>query len=242
MKACRRCGSTENGFTKSSSSKDGLNSLCKPCSRAQSNETYARRVGRPVRSQRTQIGYERHGYSELPEYYLWSGIKDRCLNPNSPAFQYYGSRGITICREWAESFACFLKDVGHRPFPDYTIERIDNSKGYEPSNVKWATRKEQMRNTRATRLITLDGITLCASDWAKLNGVPRGTVLGRLSKGYNEIDAVTPLPVRGFCERCGNEFRPGYKSQRFCGVPCRTRAANARFRAAHKTKEQSVEL
>lgn len=85
-------------------------------------------------------------------YHIWGGIKKRCLNQNNHHYARYGGRGITVCREWAESFDKFCEDVGPRPSASHSLDRIENSKGYEPGNVRWATSSEQQSNRRVTRL------------------------------------------------------------------------------------------
>ena len=75
-------------------------------------------------------------------------MKDRCLNPNNARYAYYGGRGITVCPQWAHSFEQFLADVGEKPSPELSIDRIDNDGNYEPGNVRWATKSEQSFNTR----------------------------------------------------------------------------------------------
>jgi hypothetical protein len=72
----------------------------------------------------------------------------RCENPNDQAYPRYGGRGITVCPEWRADFAAFLRDVGRRPNPELSIDRIDNDRGYEPGNVRWATAKQQANNRR----------------------------------------------------------------------------------------------
>lgn len=91
-----------------------------------------------------------HGMAHTPEYHVWAGMKKRCYNQNDAEFKNYGARGITVCDEWKNDFAQFLQDVGRRPRPSLTIERIDNNKSYERGNVTWATRADQVRNTRRT--------------------------------------------------------------------------------------------
>ena len=86
------------------------------------------------------------------EYRTWLNVKQRCLNPNNSSYEDYAGRGITVCEEWAHSFEAFYKDMGDAPDPEYSIERIDNNKGYEPSNCIWATNETQQRNSRNTKL------------------------------------------------------------------------------------------
>ncbi|SRR6266446_4422062 len=85
-----------------------------------------------------------------PEYQVWVDMRHRCLSPKSPIYKNYGGRGITICLRWG-LFKNFLEDMGPRPGNkrEYTLERIENDKGYSPSNCKWATWEEQGQNRRA---------------------------------------------------------------------------------------------
>jgi hypothetical protein len=123
-----------------------------------------------------------HGAADTPEYLIWRAMRDRCRNPKSKGYAFYGGRGITVCDRWAGSFTAFIADVGWRPSPELTLERAENDKGYEPGNVRWATRKEQASNRRV-RLdrIMLGGDTIeqFASKW----GIPYQTVYRRLRKG-----------------------------------------------------------
>lgn len=97
----------------------------------------------------------KHGASRsgarTPEFVVWHSAKSRCCNPQTTGYADYGGRGITMAPEFLNDFAAFFAEVGPRPTPKHTIERIDNERGYEPGNLRWATRAEQGHNRRNTR-------------------------------------------------------------------------------------------
>ncbi len=133
-----------------------------------------------------QIGRLRrtHGQSETVEYKTWRQMRGRCNNPRSKDYSFYGGRGISVCSEWSDSFKAFYRDMGPRPSAQHTIDRIDNDGNYEPGNCRWATRKQQSRNTRYNRRITFRGITLCTAEWAEKTGITPGMLRDRLDRGW----------------------------------------------------------
>jgi lambda repressor-like predicted transcriptional regulator len=133
-----------------------------------------------------------HRLSKTPTYQTWMDMKQRCDNPKSVAYHNYGGRGITVCKRWY-TFENFLSDMGSRP-NGYSIERIDNSKGYAKGNCRWATRKEQANNTRWNRLITFKRVTKTMMQWANEKRLHPKTLQNRIKRGWSIADALT-LPV-----------------------------------------------
>jgi hypothetical protein len=93
---------------------------------------------------------EKHGMTDHPLYGTWLNMRNRCHNPNSDVYEFYGGRGIQVCERWLSSFSAFVSDVGDRP-AGKTLDRIDNGGDYEPGNVRWVTRSAQSKNQRTRR-------------------------------------------------------------------------------------------
>jgi hypothetical protein len=106
----------------------------------------------------------------IREHDAWRGMLARCRNPRHPSYKNYGGRGITACERW-NSFENFLDDMGKRPSPKHSLDRIDNNGNYEPGNCRWATRREQANNTRMNRFVTFDGRTMTLAQWARETGI-----------------------------------------------------------------------
>lgn len=140
-----------------------------------------------------------HGMSGTPEHVVWAQMRERCRNPNSPSWENYGGRGISVCDRWQE-FANFFADMGQRPSPKHSLERLDVNRGYEIGNCVWATKKTQARNTRRNHYITFNGETRCVAEWSELTGIGGPTIRFRLKEGWTVERALTtpaaPIPPR----------------------------------------------
>lgn len=152
---------------------------------------------------------KKHGYGakgrQSPEYSSWKCMKDRCERSSNAGYKNYGGKGVKICERW-QTFINFLSDMGMKPTPKHTIDRIDNAKGYEPGNCRWATMKEQQRNRSNNRMITFRGETKCLSEWEEIVGGSGQNVRSRLRIGWSieraitqKIQSKTPKPP-GKCE------------------------------------------
>jgi hypothetical protein len=138
-----------------------------------------------------------HGKSGTPEYRAWCGMRERCRNPRLPAYRDYGGRGITVCPRW-ESFEAFLADMGPRPSPRHTLERINNDGPYAPRNCRWATRGEQCRNYRRNHHIEHQGRDMLLMAWAEEKGLRLHTLIVRLRRGWSVEQALeTPTLPHG---------------------------------------------
>ena len=130
-----------------------------------------------------------------PLWELYRGMIRRCYESKVRSFKNYGGRGITVCARWRESFDAFVADVGVRPGPKHTIDRKNNDGNYEPGNIRWATKREQARNTRFNRLLTARGKTQTLEEWAIETGLPTSTLFNRLRRGWPD-DKVIETPAQ----------------------------------------------
>lgn len=136
-----------------------------------------------------------HGDSRVgkhsPEYECWSRIKARCHRLSHHHYGLYGGRGIQVCERWRNSFEAFLADVGRRPGPEYSLDRINTDGHYEPGNVRWATQTQQCRNRRNNRLLTFRGEIATLAEWAERSDIDQSTVGYRLRAGWPVERALT---------------------------------------------------
>lgn len=138
------------------------------------------------------IGGLKHGLHKHKLYRTWHQMKMRCVNKRHTAFSYYGGRGISVCNEWLYGFEGFYNwAIKNNWQEDLEIDRIDNNGNYEPGNCRWATRRQQMLNTRKNRRFEIDGKTLTVTEFSRIYNISNSTIYGRLKHGWNYREAIT---------------------------------------------------
>jgi hypothetical protein len=126
----------------------------------------------------------------------WWDMIDRCENPDNEYYHAYGGRGIKVCDRW-QTFDGFYEDMGEPSSKELSLDRIDNARGYEPGNCRWADDVTQSRNTRRARMIAYRGETRRMTEWGEILGIKPVSIYARLRKGWTFEKAVeTPFPTK----------------------------------------------
>lgn len=143
-----------------------------------------------------------HGKSDHYLFNTWEGIKRRCYNPTDPAFKYYGgrkSKPIKLFHNWINSFQSFydyiIMTLGERPTKKHTLDRCDNSKGYRPGNLRWATWTQQARNTRKNILVEYNNTNMVLSELSEKTGRPYMLLYNRICNLNWNVDRAVSKPV-----------------------------------------------
>lgn len=143
-----------------------------------------------------------HGLINTAEYVAWKAMNWRVKSKHPMVAPYYRDKGITVYEEWRKSFTSFLAHIGAMPRPGLTVDRIDGRKNYEPGNVRWATRREQMENTERAVDVTIDGETHCISEWSRRSGIPLPTLCYRVRRGWPTNQILSKEKGRHRVGRC----------------------------------------
>lgn len=157
---------------------------------------HARSCGCLQREARASVGKENrtHGKHRTPEYRTWAAMLHRCTNPNANNYRDYGGRGISVCESW-KRFENFYAYMGPRPSPKHSIDRIDNDGNYEPGNCRWASNRQQNRNTRSNVCLSHQGKTQCIAAWAEELDAPVQTIFSRVKRGWS-IGRIVATPIQ----------------------------------------------
>lgn len=136
-----------------------------------------------------------HGMKYHPLYSTWRGMISRCTNKKNKEWHSYGGRGINVCDRWMD-INNFISDMGEKPTPAHSLDRVNNNGNYEPSNCRWATSKEQGKNKRDTIFIEYKGVSRPLVEWADIKGVKRQTMYMRYRRGYTNEEIVNGKPSK----------------------------------------------
>lgn len=143
--------------------------------------------------------HTKHNKCYTKEYAVYYHLKQRCCDKKNPHYKDYGGRGITVCDRWIESFENFYEDMGECP-KEYTLERIDNDKGYSPDNCKWANRTEQSRNRRSNKKMYFQGQFMIFTDIAKILKVDKTTIRNWALKNDMNMEKILNGPYKKYIE------------------------------------------
>ena len=132
-----------------------------------------------------------HGKTGTPEHVSWVAMKARCYYEKDKSYPRYGGRGISVWEPWRISFERFLADMGPRPSPQHSLDRIDNGGNYEPGNCRWATPKEQAANTSIAHRLELGGERVTLAEMSRRSGFSRSALRLRMSKGESADSAAS---------------------------------------------------
>ncbi len=156
------------------------------CGKEHDVSGYQLRIGRSKSCGCLRNNHLRHGYTRkgkvTAEWQAWNHMKQRCYNPNDSFYTDYGNRGIGVCERWRYSFDDFIADMGNKPNPAWSLDRIDNGADYSLENCRWANPMTQAQNRRTVVWIEYNGERRCMADWARVTGINRRTIAQRYYK------------------------------------------------------------
>jgi hypothetical protein len=135
------------------------------------------------------------GLSGHPFYKIWRGMISRCDNLEHPAYRLYGALGVYVCERWKNDLLAFAGDIGPRPGPEYSVDRIDPDGPYSPDNCRWANPTTQQNNRRTTVYVTIGEETHRVPEWLQIFHISRSTYTGRRQRGMSARDALA-TPIR----------------------------------------------
>ena len=158
-------------------------------------ETIRKRYHDGVRGKALVAPVTKHGRTKSSTYQTWRDMKQRCYNPKCSLFKWYGAKGIGVCARWIDSFESFLEDMGEKP-KGKTLDRINVNGDYEPSNCRWATKKEQANNTTTNVVLSVPGFRGTLAQISERFQIPSPTLRGRYREGKRGADLIAPVQTK----------------------------------------------
>ena len=128
-----------------------------------------------------------------PLYKTWINMRSRCNGPTDKGYHNYGERGIKVCSRWSD-FYTFVADMGPKPTPQHSLDRIDTNGDYEPSNCRWATIIEQNNNMRTNTFVEFRGRSETIANWCRETGVSQNTAHSRIRYGWSMPESLGLVP------------------------------------------------
>ena len=126
-------------------------------------------------------------------YSAWKHMIDRCYNPKNISHKWYKEKNILVCDRWKDSFKFFVDDMGQKPTPKHSLDRINNTESYSPSNCRWATKEQQANNVSSNRRLQYNGELRTVTEWSKAYSIGKTTLLARINRGWSvERSLLTP--------------------------------------------------
>jgi hypothetical protein len=148
-----------------------------------------------------------HGSSNTRLYRIYNAMKDRCRNKNNSNYHIYGGRGISVCAEWLKSFIVFKLWAVSNGYDDrLQIDRINTNGDYNPSNCRWVTCSQNLRNTRRNIILEFNGKRLCLTDWSKETGLGHECMRQRFKKGWS-AERILTTPSQRLAQTSNGEKR-----------------------------------
>ena len=140
-----------------------------------------------------------HGHSRRrqisPEFRSWLAMRGRCNKPKNNEYARYGGRGVTVCDRWQNSFESFIEDMGVKPTPKHSIERVDGNGNYDPENCRWVTPTAQARNRRSNVVVEWNGERKILIEWSEQVGIKYATLRRRIVELGWPINEAMTSPV-----------------------------------------------
>lgn len=139
--------------------------------------------------------FRKHGMDGTRPYRIWVNMRFRCRNPNAANYKNYGGKGITVCKEWDESFEAFWRDMNGTYADNLILDRVNWNKNYTPKNCRWVTPKVSAANRSTSIFVNYKGESVCLAEASRRAGLTRSVVGERRRHGWPEENWFDPICI-----------------------------------------------